>query len=183
MDKAAESYRRYLSGEKEASYEVMDELFRGLVFFIDRYIRDVHASEDVALDVMTDLFVRKPRFNFKNKLKTYVYMRGKSRALDYLRRVKAHKLCGIEEAEQLPDERLELETAVLADERMRTVNAALEKLPEDMRTAVHLVFFERMTYKEAAAVMKKSVKQVDNLLYRAKNELRELIGEEGAEFL
>ena len=41
-----------------------------------------------------------------------------------------------------------------------------------MRTAVHLVSFEGLSYEEAAVVMKKSKKQVDNLLYRAKGLLR-----------
>lgn len=37
----------------------------------------------------------------------------------------------------------------------------------------------KMTYDEAARVMKKSRKQVDNLLYRAKKELRIILGEDG----
>ena len=50
---------------------------------------------------------------------------------------------------------------------------------EDMRAAVHLVFFEEMTYEEAAKVMKKNRKQIDNLLFRAKKELRAILGEDG----
>ena len=40
-----------------------------------------------------------------------------------------------------------------------------------------------MTYEEAAKVMEKSRKQVDNLLYRAKKELRVLLREEGEPLL
>ena len=40
-----------------------------------------------------------------------------------------------------------------------------------------------MTYAGAAKVMKKSPKQVDNLLYRAKKELRIIMGEEGEQLL
>ncbi|MBR2220459.1 MAG: hypothetical protein IJ974_05730, partial [Phascolarctobacterium sp.] len=39
-----------------------------------------------------------------------------------------------------------------------------------------LIYFEEMTYEEAAKVMKKNRKQVDNLLYRAKKELRIILG-------
>ena len=52
-------------------------------------------------------------------------------------------------------------------------------LPEDMRTAVYLVYFEDMTYREAAKVMKKNRKQIDNLLYRAKKELRNILEKDG----
>jgi len=48
-----------------------------------------------------------------------------------------------------------------------------------MRVAVHLIYFEEMTYEEAAQVMRKNRKQVDNLLYRAKKALRIILGEDG----
>ena len=48
-----------------------------------------------------------------------------------------------------------------------------------MRAVVHLIYFEEMTYAEAAKVMKKTVKQVDNLLYRAKKALRITLGKDG----
>ena len=55
----------------------------------------------------------------------------------------------------------------------------MAKLSQDMRVAVHLVYFEEMTYEEAAKVMKKNRKQIDNLLYRAKKELRIILGKDG----
>ena len=63
------------------------------------------------------------------------------------------------------------------------MNAALAHLPQDMAAAVRLVYFEEMTYAEAARVMGKKSKQVDNLLYRAKRELQGILGEEGMELL
>ena len=47
-----------------------------------------------------------------------------------------------------------------------------------MRLAVHLVYFEELSYEEAARVMKKNKKQIDNLLYRAKSLLRSELGKE-----
>ena len=63
----------------------------------------------------------------------------------------------------------------LVEERKRVVNAAVAGLPEDMQVVIHLIYFEEMTYEEAAKVMKKNRKQVDNLLYRAKKELRRVL--------
>ena len=48
---------------------------------------------------------------------------------------------------------------------------------------MHLVYLEDMTYEEAARVMKKTKKQVDNLLFRAKKELRVILGKDGAQLL
>ena len=178
MDNGASSYRRFLNGDEAAFDDLMEELFRGLVFFIDRYVHDTHAAEDIALDTFPDLIVHRHRYNFKVSLKTYLFMVGRSRALDYIRHRKIIDFSELSEAEGVSDEQ-SLEETVLADEHKRTVNAALAKLPEDMRVAVHLIYFEEMTYEEAAKVMKKNRKQVDNLLYRAKKELRIILGEDG----
>ena len=178
MDNGASSYRRYLDGDESAFDDLMKELFRGLVFFIDRYMHDTHAAEDIAIDTFSDLVVHRHRYNFKVTLKTYLYMVGRSRALDYIKHRKVIDFVELSEAESLSDEQ-SFEEMVLADERKRTVNVALAKLPEDMRVAVHLFFIEEMTYEEAAKVMKKTSKQVDNLLYRAKKELRIILGEDG----
>ena len=178
MDNGAGSYRRFLNGEESAFDEIMAEYFRPLVFFIDRYVHDVHTAEDIAIDVFSDLIVHRRRYNFKTSFKSYLFMLGRSRALDCLRHRKVLTMVELEEARNAADE-TELEEAVLADERKRTVNAALERLPEEMRLAVHLVYFEDLTYEETARVMKKNRKQVDNLLYRAKKELRLILGEDG----
>ena len=178
MDNGASSYRRFLDGDESAFDDLMKELFRGLVFFIDRYVHDTYAAEDIAIDAFSDLVVHRHRYNFKVTLKTYLYMVGRSRALDYIKHRKVIDFVELSESESLSDEQ-RLEEMVLADERKRIVNAALAKLPEDMRVVVHLIYFEEMTYEEAAKVMKKKRKQVDNLLYRAKKELRIILGEDG----
>ena len=182
MDNGASSYRRFLDGDESAIDEIMGELFYPLVFFVNRYTRDLPAAEDIAMEAMTELFVHKHRYNFKVSLKTYLFLLGKSRALNWLRRKKGLREAELTEAEDL-SEQDELERRALDSERKRVVNAALAELPEDMRMAVHLVFFEELSYEETARVMKKNRKQVDNLLYRAKKALRSILGEEGEQLL
>ena len=182
MENGASSYRRFLDGDQSAIDEIMGELFYPLVFFVNRYVQDLHAAEDIALDAMTELFVKKRRYNFKVSLKTYVFLIGKSRALNYLKRRKSLRETELSDAEEA-QEQADLEQRALHEERKRVVNTALSNLPEEQRTAVHLVYFEELSYEEAAKIMKKSRKQVDNLLYRAKKALRTILGEEGEQLL
>ena len=179
MDNGASSYRRFLDGDESAFDEIIKELFRSLVFFIDRYVHDIHTAEDIAIDTFSDLVVYKHRYNFKVTLKTYLFMIGRSRALDYIKHRKVIDILELNEANNFPLDERALEEIVLADEKKRVVNAAVAKLPEDMRVVIHLIYFEEMTYDEAAKVMKKNCKQVDNLLYRAKKELRIILGKDG----
>ena len=183
MDNGASSYRRFLDGDESAFDEIMQELFYSLVFFVDRYVHDVHTAEDIAIDAFSDLVVHRHRYNFKVTLKTYLFMIGRSRALDYIKHRKVIDFCDLSDVKDLPDNEKTVEESVLTDETKRTVNAAIAKLPEDMRVVIHLIYFEGMTYAEASRVMKKSRKQVDNLLYRAKGELRIILGEDGERLL
>ena len=179
MDNGASSYRRFLDGDESAFDNIMKELFHKLVFFIDGYVHDVHTAEDIAIDAFADLVVYPDRFNFKVSLKTYLFMIGRSRAIDYLRHCKVINFTEISEGAEVVDDRRNLEEMVLADEKKSIVHKAIAKLPEKMRVAVHLIYFEEMSYEEAARVMKKTKKQVDNLLYRAKKELRAILGRDG----
>ena len=179
MDNGACSYRRFLDGDESAFDEIMKELFDSLVFFVNRYVGDIHAAEDIAIDVFSDLVVNKTRYNFKVTLKTYLFMLGRSRALNYLKRRKIIDFAPLEKAQELVSEEQTLEEIVLASERKRVVNNALNALPEQMRVVIHLIYFEQLSYDEAARIMKKNRKQVDNLLYRAKKELGIILGKDG----
>ena len=179
MDNGASSYRRFLDGDESAFDEIMKGLFDNLVFFIDRYVHDIHAAEDIAIDAFSDLVVNKHRYNFKVTLKTYLFMLGRSRALNYIKHRKVIDFVELSEADKATSEQDTLEEIVLADERKRVVNNALNSLPDDMRVVIHLIYFEDLSYDEAAKVMKKNRKQIDNLLYRAKKELRIILGKDG----
>ena len=183
MDNGASSYRRFLDGDETAFDEIMKELFDNLVFFIDRYVHDIHAAEDIAIDAFSDLVVNKHRYNFKVTLKTYLFMIGRSRALNYIKHRKVIEFAEITEADTAMSEQETLEETVLSDERKRIVNSAICSLSEDMRVVIHLIYFEGMSYDEAAKVMKKNRKQVDNLLYRAKKELFIILGKDGERLL
>ena len=178
MDNGASSYRRFLNGDESAFDEIMERYFDSLIFFINRYVRDLHAAEDIAIDVFSDILVHPHRYNFKVTFKTYLFMIGRSRALNYIKRNRKFKTIELTEIEDHIGHEFCFEEAILRSERQKAVNNALIQLNDDMRAAVHLVYFEQLSYEDAAKVMKKNKKQVDNLLYRAKSTLRTILTEE-----
>lgn len=178
MDNGASSYRRYLNGDECAFREIVQEYFDNLVFFIDRYVHDYAAAEDIALDVFTQLVVNKHRYNFRVTLKTYLFMLGRSRALDYIKHRQKLPMVELSEASHAASGAPPMEEILLTDARKRAVNTALARLSGEQQRAVHLVYFEDLSCGEAAKVMKKSTKQVYNLLYRAKDALRTILTEE-----
>ena len=63
-------------------------------------------------------------------------------------------------------------SAVEKDERKNAVMQEIKLLPEKMRTAIYFVYFEGMSYADAAKAMRINVKKVNNLLYEAKKKLK-----------
>lgn len=181
MDNGESSCRRFLDGDKSAFDDILKEYRQSLTFFIYRYVKNYHEAEDIAIDVFVEFLAHPKKYNFKTSLKTYLFMIGRSRALDFLRRSKRYKRAELQELDRNHEDSGSLWEDFIKGERNRALNQAVVNLPEDMRIAVHLVYFEGLSYEEAGRVMKKSKKQIDNLLYRAKGKLKIALSEKGVE--
>ncbi|MEG2054593.1 MAG: sigma factor-like helix-turn-helix DNA-binding protein, partial [Oscillospiraceae bacterium] len=53
------------------------------------------------------------------------------------------------------------------------------QLPPDYKEVLYLLYFENLSYKEAAEIMKKTEKQIANLVCRGKLALRPILEKEG----
>ena len=170
------SYRRFLDGDESAASEIIREYRQGLIFFVYRYVKSESVAEDIAIDAFADLFVKKHRFNFKVSLKTYLFMIAKSKALNHLKRnkiISVSELTGMEQGgEDTPED------YILKKEKFRALYGAMSELPEDMQRVLLLIYFEEMSYAEAAKVMGVNEKKISNLLYKAKGRIREKLGGE-----
>lgn len=172
------NYRRFLNGDMNAFDEIIKEYRDGLTYFIMRYTCDESIAEDIAIDVFCEILTHPKRYKFACSLKTYIYTIGRSRAIDWVRRKKRIKMLPLETAEEMADDMPSLEETVLTNERRREINKAICSLPEDMQLAVHLVYFEDLSYRDTAKVLRCSEKQVDNLLYNARKKLKNIIRKE-----
>lgn len=177
MVNVEERYKSYLSGDEKAFDDVLKALRNPLTLFINRYVKSLAVAEDLAIDTFMELIVHKRRYNFKVKLKTYLFTIGRSKALDFLKHQKKFEMVDIENCEQ--QDISNLEDSVISSEDRKTIYKTIDSLPEEMKIAVYLFYIEDLSYKETAKVMKKSVKQVDNLLYRARNILKKKLEKEG----
>ena len=180
MTNGESSYRRFLAGDENAFVEIVDEYRESLIFFLYRYVGDLHAAEDLAEDVFVEVLLHPKRFRFQCALKTWIFTIGRNKAVDFLRKTSRLQVVPLDEAERLA-EVSNLEDVVLDSEEKHLLNGALGEISEDYRMALHLVYFEDLSHEEAARVMKKNRKQVENLVYRGKQSLRKILEREGYE--
>ena len=180
MDKGEQSYRRLLDGDDDALGDNVDMYREGLILFIYRYVANLADAEDLAEDVFVELIVNQERYGFRSPLKTHIFTLGRNKAVDFVR--KQSRIRPVQDPEERLTELADLHTLeshIIRGEENRRLYEALDSIKEDYRTALHLVYLEELSYKEAARVMKKTPKQLENLVSRGKKAVRELMGEEG----
>ena len=124
------------------------------------------------------LITRKPHFNGKSSFKTWIYAIARNIALDYLRRQK-NSPYSIYDYENLLVEELTVEQQYLKKEEKIELYNAIKNLSYEYRQVLFLVYFEDFSNEQTASIMKKSKRQVENLIYRAKKSLKQWLEKEG----
>lgn len=173
-----ECYRKYLRGDNSAFDELMDQYHDGLILFINKYINNFSAAEELAADCFVELIVHKKRFLGNSDFKTYLYSIGRHKAIDFIRKDSKKKTFQPEDIPEIANDE-DIEEVFIKDESKRALHKAISMLSEDYRAAVYLVFFEELSYEATAKTLGKSKKQVDNLIYRAKHALKKILTEGG----
>lgn len=174
-------YKQFLDGNIKAFEELVLSHKDHLIYFLQRYIKDIAACEDVAQDVFAYVFVYKEKYDQVHSFKTFLYTLAKNKAIDYIRKqsriVPNQEL--MEAASDGTTDGDELFSRVVQDENARMVHDCLKKLSVDYQTCIHLVDFEELSYKEASTVMNRSVPQFKVLLFRARKALKLLLEKGG----
>ena len=182
MDSGSEAYKRFLGGDKNAMAELIREYRDGLIMYLNTIVRDISLAEELAEETFVKLGTRRPKDKGSGSFKTWLYTIGRNMAIDCLRRQSKNASVPIEDVEQSLAEEEELEELMIKDERRIAVHKALEKLNENYRQVLWLTYFEDLTAKQAAMVMKKNPHAVEVMLSRAKEALRNQLRKDGFEF-
>ena len=177
MDNGESSYRRFLSGDDQGLVEIIRDFKDGLIFFLNGFTRDILAAEELCEDTFVKLAVKKPEFNGRSSFKTFLYTIARNTALDWKRTHKRH--IPIDEAGDIDSGERSLEEEYLREEQKIAVHRAMEKLKPDYRQVLWLTYFEELSNKETAAVMRKSVHSIETLVYRARLALKKQLEKEG----
>lgn len=148
-----------------------------VVKLVMRYVRDPAEAEDVAQEAFIKAYRALPRFRGESGFYTWLYRIAINTAKNTLA---ARSRSPIEydldrpEGEEGPDLQARMkdtatpEALALTDEIRETVNAAIERLPEDLRTAIVLRELEGLSYEEIAAAMECPVGTVRSRIFRAR---------------
>ena len=169
-------------GDKRAFELLVEKYQRKLARLLSRLIRDPGEVEDVTQEAFIKAYRALPSFRGDSAFYTWLYRIGINTAKNYLvamgRRaptstdVEAEEAEGQEGGELLRDINTP-DSLLLSKEIGDTVNAAIESLPEELRSAIQLRELDGMSYEEIAKLMDCPIGTVRSRIFRAREAIAE----------
>ena len=164
-------------GDKHAFELLVSKYQRRLSRLLSRFIRDAGEVEDVAQEAFIKAYRALPSFRGESAFYTWLYRIGINTAKNYLvamgRRAPtatefdSEEAEGFEDGEQLRDINTP-ENVMMSKQIATTVNQTMERLPEELRTAITLREIEGLSYEEIATIMNCPIGTVRSRIFRAR---------------
>lgn len=173
---------RVQAGEKQAFDLLVSKYQRRLMRLLSRIVHDPAEAEDVVQETFIKAYRALRHFRGDSAFYTWLYRIGINTAKNFLvtqgRRTPTSTDTDAEQAEVFDDGEhlrdINTPESVLASKQIaQTVNAAMDALPIDLRTAIALREIEGLSYEEISAIMGCPIGTVRSRIFRA----REVIAE------
>jgi len=168
---------RVQRGDKGAFDALVLKYQHKLVKLVMRYVRNPAEAEDIAQEAFIKAYRALPQFRGDSAFYTWLYRIAINTAKNaVVSRDRSPVEYGLDrtsgdESYDMQNRLKDSETPeglVLTDEIRSTVNAAIDALPEDLRTAIVLRELEGLSYEEIAAAMDCPVGTVRSRIFRAR---------------
>ena len=167
---------RVQRGDRSAFDFLVIKYQHKIIQLVNRYVKDPSEAQDVAQEAFIKAYRALGNFRGDSAFYTWLYRIAINTAKNYLvsrsRRSSDYQV-DIQDAEALENapqlQGMETpERLLLNQEIIDTIKTAIDKLPEEMRTAIMLREFEGMSYEEIAEAMDCPVGTVRSRIFRAR---------------
>jgi RNA polymerase sigma-70 factor, ECF subfamily len=182
-DPDAELVARWQSGDADAFGLLVRRHERRVYRLLYRMLGSASEAEDAVQEAFLSLHRHGRRFRRESRFSTFVYRVAVNAALNRRRsiaraRARERQLAQRQAAgDDLPSGPRDPEGAASGAQVQARVQQALMELPPDLRMAVVLYDIEGRPYREIADVLGVPEGTVKSRIHRARNALRELLGE------
>ena len=167
---------RAKEGDKRAFDLLVLKYQQKVAGLISRYLRDTNEIMDVTQEAFIKAYRALPGFRGESAFYTWLYRIAINTVKNYL--VSQGRRPPGDDVEPEVAEQMDMggrlrevgtpESHLLSDEIARTVQRALDELPDDLRTAIVLRELEGLSYEEIASAMECPIGTVRSRIFRAR---------------
>lgn len=171
---------RLLRQKDEDAFKWLVETYRNKVFgTVLNILQDVEDAEDSAQEVFIQVYESVTSFKQQSSLSTWIYRIAVRKALDKLRKRKTRQKLRIFLPWWMPGETKREDgnfyhpgIALENKQKAAILFRAIDALPEKQKIALTLIKVQGLSYEEAAAILQQSIKAIESLISRAKQNLQ-----------
>lgn len=170
--------RRIAVYEDEAAYK---ELFKALFNSLTRFSTGIVQSKETAEEIVSDVFIKiwndRARLNEIEDLQLYMFIATKNNSLRKLKQQNKNAILSLEDINVEMDSLYQNpEDKIMSNEMLKSIENAIEHLPNRARLIFKLAKEDKMRYKEIAALLNISVKTVDHQLAISLKKIAVIVG-------
>ncbi|MBR9921947.1 MAG: RNA polymerase sigma-70 factor [Bacteroidetes bacterium] len=169
-----ELMRALAKGQEEAMEVIFRKYYTGICQAAYRILPDPAVAEDLAQDVLLELWRRRDELHISGSISAYLRRAVVNRALNYIRDQRL-KLKEGEDAINDSGEDAKAVALLESKDLEKQIDQAIENLPDRCRLVFVLSRFEELTYAEIAEKLDISVKTVENQISKALKLLRKAL--------
>ena len=178
MDDANELLRRCQRGDESALAALVDQLGGRVFRLASRVLGDRGRAEEASADAFAKVWSTARQWRGDADAGTWIYRVAYNTILDHRRRTRRSWLATPADlADPRPGPLDESVRAEAVERASRRVHAAIHQLTDDDRALVHLYYFDQLRLAEIAEIVGASRDVLKMRLARARQKLRELIGD------
>lgn len=177
-------------GDTTALNRLIARWQRPLISFAYRYVQNSADAHDLVASVFVRLYQQRTRLRTDTNVSAWLFTALTNLCHNHHRWKKRHPTIPLDPVKEPGDDfspaapfatlasELPGPAASLAhDELLDAVRAAIGELPHDLKVAMLLHHYENLSYREIADITRCSERGVETRLYRAKQRLRQILGE------
>ena len=173
-----ELYFNFIQGHTECFDELTIRYGDALVIYLNGILHNMQDAEDIMVEAFARILVKRPAIR-NGGFKPYLYKAAHNLAINFLRKNGRRAIFSLDDFEDILRINDSVEKTVYDAERNDILHLCMEKIDPILKEVLFLIYFEDLSYKEAAAVMRISPKRVDKLLQSAKKHLKKELSKEG----
>ncbi len=161
------------AGDEKAFRELVVRFQNRLLNFVGRIVTNRETSEEIVQETFLRIFKQKMSYTPQYAVSTWIYTIALNLSRSELRKRKLRKFLSLDFLKEESDLELAGTTTTRIEGLAPILQRAIDRLPEDYKTAFVLCDIQRLPYQQIAEVMCVPVGTVKSRINRARSILRE----------